>query len=206
MGNFFEIEYDIESTFDEYGNFPIACAIMLFDILGWRSNVLIKNQYVAKEKNFIVQHVLENKRNILYEHSFFPEGNYCLWIKDCLQTNELSKVLDLQGIYMCCIQPTEMFNWSNFQTKWKNDEIYLFPDNEASFVCKIIDMDRVLDLYFNEDYYSVNFIDNVLSLWESRIKSTLPLSHMNRQVSKNLKGKNGNSKTRVELYFGTPVS
>ena len=206
MGNIIEIEYDIESTFDKDGIFPLVCTNMLFDVLKWNSNVLIKNQCVAKEKKTTVERILKNQKNIFYEHSFFPEGNYCLWIKDCLESGELSEVLNLQGIYMCCIQPTKVFDWNIFQNKWKSDEIYLFADNQASFVCKIIDMDRVLNLYFNEDYYSLHFVDNILYLWEVRIKSAFPLLDMKKTVFKNLKGKKGNSKTRVELYFGTTVS
>ena len=200
MGNIVKINYDIESVFDEFGRFPLECTIMLFDILEWKSNILIKNQYVAKDKRS-VKKIIENEKNIYYEYPSFPEGNYCIWIKDNIQNDELIEVLSLQGIYMCCIQPTKLFDWNSFQSKNKKDESCLFLDNQASFICEIIDQDRVISLYFNNDYYPIQFIKDILCQWENRMKSALPLSNMNKIATKDFKSKDGRIEKNIELYF-----
>ena len=35
-----EFHYEIEADFDETGDFPLMCTILLFDLLNFKSNIL----------------------------------------------------------------------------------------------------------------------------------------------------------------------
>ena len=181
MSNFIEINYEIEAVCDEYGEFPLQCATLLFDLLGFNSDIIIKNKKTIKpEKTNIIQ-PFKNDNNVYYELPQSPEGDYCLWIKEKLLSNkQIVDILNLQGIYLSYIVPNDFFNWDIFLKKWKEDVGYLLESNQATFICNIIDMDRVLSLNFNTNSYSEEFIWSLIDKWEKMILDVASTSVVKR--------------------------
>lgn len=201
MNSFFEIDYEIEAKCDEYGDFPLQCAALLFDLLDIRENVVIKNQYSIKtEKAKVIEKYIENKENSFYECSLSPEGNYCIWLKQSFSTNqELVNILKLQGIYLSYIVPNDSFDWEDFLKHWKNDEKDLLLSGQAMFICNVIDEDRTLNINFNADYFSTEKITNITAEWEKSIKSIAKYTHVKRNVAQ-MRSKHGN-KHLIRLCF-----
>lgn len=171
MSKLIEIDYEFDSVTDEYGDFPIRCATMLFDLLGFNKNVIIKNQYVYKpEKAFVVARYYGKDSNRYYEWPKNRSGDYCVWIKEGYSSNqELIDFLSLQVIHLSFIVPTKTFDWEKFIENWRSDEQNLIQTGQASFICNIVDMDRDLNLFFNADDYTPEMISDMLARWESEI-------------------------------------
>lgn len=197
---YFEIDYEIEAVFDEYGDFPLQCAALLFDLLNINGNVVIKNQYSIKpEKTKAISRYMGN-HNCFYEWPKRPEGNYCLWLKQSFQTNlELMNILKLQGTYLTYIVPTGSFDWDTFLENWKKDERYLLLSGQSSFICNVIDMDRTLNINFNTTVFSKEKIMGIINEWEKSIINNSESSQAKRTVEK-MNSKYGN-KCRVHLCF-----
>lgn len=65
---YYEIDYEIEAVFDEQGDFPLQCAALLFDLLKFDRNVIIKNRYAIKaEKASVISKYIKNGHNCFYE-------------------------------------------------------------------------------------------------------------------------------------------
>jgi len=201
MNSLYEIDYEIESIYDEYGDFPLHCATLLFDLLNIHSNIIIKNQYSIKtEKTKIISKYLKNEQNYFYEWPKSPEGNYCIWIKQHFSTNqEFIDILNLQGTYLSYIVPNDSFEWGNFQKRWKEDEWYLFLTGQVSFACNIIDMDRTLNIIFDTTVFSIERITSVVADWEKAITCIAKSTQQKKTVTK-MRSKYGN-KQLVRLSF-----
>ncbi len=197
----FEIDYEIEAVFDEYGDFPLQCAALLFDLLKFNRNIIIKNQYTIKaEKTNVISKYIENDQNYFYEWPKCPKGDYCVWIKDSFSTNqELIDILRLQGIYLSYIVPSASFNWKEFLESWKKDERYLLLSGQSSFICNVIDMDRTLNINFNTTVFSTEEIIRILSEWEKAINHIAKPSRM-RRTKTQMRSKQGNI-YQVRLCF-----
>lgn len=113
---YYEIDYEIEAVFDEQGDFPLQCAALLFDLLKFDRNVIIKNQYAIKaEKASAISKYIKNGHNCFYEWPESPLGNYCIWIKESFLTNQkLVDLLRLQGTFLSYIVPSDSFDWKEF--------------------------------------------------------------------------------------------
>lgn len=197
---YFEIDYEIEAAFDEYGDFPLQCAALLFDLLNFNSNIIIKNQYSIKPERAKALSQYLGKQNCFYEDPKTPEGNYCIWIKQNFQTNqELIRIFKLQGIYLTYIVPNKSFDWEGFLKNWKKDERYLLLSGQSSFICNVIDMDRILNLNFNTAVFSEEKIIHIMNEWEKAITNTAGSSKVRKTVEK-MRSKHGN-KYRVCLCF-----
>lgn len=201
MNSFFEIDYEIEATLDEYGDFPLYCATLLFDLLNIKSNIVIKNQHTIKaEKKSVIQQYTENKQNYYYEWPRSPDGNYCIWIKEkFLSNHKLIDLLKLQGIYLSYIVPNETFDWNKFLVEWKKDNINLLSSNQASFICNVIDMDRTLNLIFNISEFPREEIIGLLNKWERAIESIAQSTQVIRTETQ-MRSKYG-SKILVQLKY-----
>lgn len=200
MNTFFEIDYEIEASCDEYGNFPLYCATLLFDLLNFNGNIVIKNRYVGKAEKAGVIQQYNNRRNCYYEWHKFPEGNYCIWIKDSYTSNEsLIDILKLQGTYLSYIVPTDSFNWEDFLKNWQKNEAYLLLSGQASFICNVIDMDRTLNLNFSVAVFSKEKILDVTTKWEKEICHLARFKQM-RRTAATMRSKHGN-KHLVRLCF-----
>lgn len=201
MNLLFEVDYEIESMCDTYGDFPLRCAVLLFDLLNIHSNIIIKNQYTIKEeKTKTISKYIDNEQNYFYEWPKSPEGNYCIWIRHYLSTNqELFDVLNLQGIYLSYIVPTDSFNWVCFLKRWKEDEKHLILSGQASFCCNIIDMDRTLNIIFDTNVFSVDRINEILAYWEKAMIH-IAKSTQTKKVVKKMRSKHG-EKQLVQLSF-----
>ena len=169
---FFEIDYEFEAAFDEWGDFPLQCAALLFDLLKFNRNIVIRNQYSIKaEKANVLCKYIKNDKNRLYEDPASPEANYCLWIKEPFSTNrELMDIFRLQGTYLSYIVPSNSFDLKEFLEKWKKDEKYLLLSGQASFICNVVDMDRVLNINFNTAVFPKEDIRRILCEWEKAIR------------------------------------
>lgn len=199
MNSFFEIDYEIEAVYDEYGDFPLQCAILLFDLLGIKENIVIKNQHSIKvERTKAIKKYIENKENCFYEWPKSPKGNYCIWIKQSLSTNQkLMSILELQGIYLSYIVPNYTFDWDNFLRRWKEDEKNLLLSGQALFICNVIDEDRTLNINFNTTVFSMERIMSVLTKWEKSIINIAEYTQLKRNTAQ-MRGKYGN-KSLVRL-------
>lgn len=196
----FEINYEIEAIFDEYGEFPLHCATLLFDLLNINGNVVIKNQYSIKpEKSKVVTQYIGNQ-TYFYEWPKRPEGNYCVWLKQSFQTNqEILNILKLQGTYLTYIVPTESFDWENFLENWEKDERYLLFSGQSSFICNVIDMERTLNINFDTTVYSAEKIMDIIREWEKSIFNTSESLRVERTVEE-IRGKYG-ILSQVRLRF-----
>lgn len=73
---YFEIDYEIEAVFDEQGDFPLQCAAILFDLLKFNRNIVIKNQYSKKaEKTNVISKYIENYK-FQDKHAHFLSNKY----------------------------------------------------------------------------------------------------------------------------------
>ena len=167
-----EYDYEFEAAFDEWGDFPLQCAALLFDLLKFNRNIVIRNQYSIKaEKANVLCKYIKNDKNRLYEDPASPEANYCLWIKEPFSTNrELMDIFRLQGTYLSYIVPSNSFDLKEFLEKWKKDEKYLLLSGQASFICNVVDMDRVLNINFNTAVFPKEDIRRILCEWEKTIR------------------------------------
>ena len=167
-GLFYETDYEIAVACDEYGDFPLECAATLFDLLGIKNNVIIKNQHVIRpEKEKALAQFVENKGNCYFASHKHPESDYCIWIKQPFSTNqELIQILKLQLIYLSYIVPTDSFVWKRFIENWKEDERELLLSGQAAFICNVIDADRTLNLSFNPAFFSTENVSKILAEWE----------------------------------------
>lgn len=201
MNPIFEIDYEIASIHDEYGDFPLQCATILFDLLNIKSNIVIKNQYSIKpEKAKVLSQYISNEHNCFHEWPKSPEGNYCVWIKHNFSTNQqLVDILRLQGTYLSYIAPNDLFAWDDFLKNWSNDERYLILSEQASFVCNVFDMDRTLNINFNTADFSIEEIASVLAEWEGVMSQISKPIQLTRNVS-GIRGKYGD-KHLVRLSF-----
>lgn len=201
MNSFFEIDYEIEAVFDEYGDFPLECAILLFDLLSINGNIVIKNRYsIKEEKTEVIKKYTENIENCFYECPKDPEANYCVWIKQNFSTNQqLINILKLQGIYLSYIVPNDSFNWESFLRNWNEDEKSLLLSNQASFVCNVIDMDRTLNVSFNTAVFSMVRITSIITEWERLIMNFAGSAKVKKTVGQ-MRSKYGN-KHVVRLCF-----
>lgn len=170
-GKLLEFDYVIEASCDWDGDFPLQCATMLFDLLEINDGIVIKNQYaIRQEKAEVLKPYIEDPKNCYYAWPENPEGDYCIWVKQPLDSNAtLLPVLKLQGIYLSCIVPTNTFVWEDFCRDRKADERKLILTDQAAFVCNIVDEDRVLNLGFNTALFSEKKIADVLRRWEQMI-------------------------------------
>lgn len=169
--SYFEIDYEIEAVFDKNGDFPLKCAALLFDLLKFHENIVIKNRYVAKKEaqSVLLKHI-QSDQNDFYAWPEFPKGDYCLWIKSGFSSNqELMDILRLQGMYLSYIVPSDSFEWDAFLKNWREDERYLLSAGQAPFVCNVIDMDRKLNINFSTALFSTETIMTILNKWEKSI-------------------------------------
>lgn len=198
---YFEIDYEIEAVFDEQGDFPLQCAAILFDLLKFNRNIVIKNQYSIKaEKTNVISKYIENDQNYFYEWPKSPKGNYCVWIKESFLTNhEIIDILRLQGTFLSYIVPSESFDWKEFLENWKEDEKYLLLSGQSSFICNVIDMDRTLNINFNTAVFSTEEIISIISEWQKAINH-IAVSSQVRRTETQMRSKHGN-KYRVQLCF-----
>ena len=198
---YYEIDYEIEAVFDEQGDFPLQCAALLFDLLKFNRNVIIKNQYAIKaEKASVISKYIKNGHNYFYEWPQSPLGNYCIWIKESFLTNQkLVDLLRLQGTFLSYIVPSDSFDWKEFLENWKEDEKYLLASGQSLFVCNVVDMDRVLNINFNTAVFSAERINCIIHEWQDAINHIADPSQM-RRAETQMRSKNG-SKSRVRLCF-----
>lgn len=192
MNTFVEIDYEIEAACDEYGDFPLYCAILLFDLLNLNENIIIKNQYSIKaEKTNVIQQY-NIGQNCYYEWPKSPEGNYCIWIKESYTSNQtLIDILKLQGTYLSYIVPTDSFDWEYFVEKWEEDDGYLLSTGQATFICNVIDMDRTLNLNFNSAVFSKEMILDLITKWEKEIGHIAQFTQI-RRMATTMRSKRGN--------------
>lgn len=184
MNAYIEIDYEIEAVCDTYGEFPLHCAALLFDLLKLKKNIVIKNQYTIKaEKEKIIRQYRDNPQNCYYERPKCPEGDYCVWIKEGFPSNrELIELLNLQGIYLSYIAPTDSFDWEAFLNKWREKEDYLLSLGQASFICNVLDMDRTLNLKFSTAKYPSARIADITAAWEKEIVQVAQASCVQRTL------------------------
>ena len=94
-----------------------------------------------------------------------------MWIKEPFSTNrELMDIFRLQGTYLSYIVPSNSFDLKEFLEKWKKDEKYLLLSGQASFICNVVDMDRVLNINFNTAVFPKEDIRRILCEWEKTIR------------------------------------
>ena len=74
-----EFYYEIESDFDETGDFPLMCTSLLFDLLGIKINILFRNQYAQSSDNPVLRRYAEKEENIYIEYS---ASQYLIWIRE----------------------------------------------------------------------------------------------------------------------------
>lgn len=184
MSILFEIDCEIEAVCDKCGDFPLQCAILLFDLLGINGNIIVKNQFsIKEEKKDALQKYNKNVQNSYYEWPNSPEGNYCIWIKESFDSNiELIDILKLQGTYLSYIVPSNSFDWEKFTKEWQKDDKQLLLTKQASFICNILDMDRTLNLNFNVAEFPKEKITSVIEKWEDVIKVMAKSTQIKRTV------------------------
>ncbi len=168
---YIKVTYDIVAYYDMDGDFPLRCAAMLFDLLGFRENVIVRNKYVVrKERDDVIQHYMAEKRNLFFERPGHADSDYCVWIKERLASNlELMELLNLQAIDLHYIVPTASFNEADIEELWTTDIPTLLQTGKASFVCNIVDQDRELELFFDPDVIPESSRTNALTAWEQQI-------------------------------------
>lgn len=178
-----EYAYEIEAACDFDGDFPLYCAALLLDSLALNSSFIIKKQFTMKaEEQTILKKYISDSRNVFYEHSKSPSRDYCLWVKSRLSIQDLVELLRLQGIYLSVIAPTASFDWKSFVADWKMDEAQLIANSSASFVCKIIDMDRTLHFIFHSDFFPESTVETILAHWERAVINASKAKQVQRSV------------------------
>lgn len=198
---YYEIDYEIEAAFDEQEDFPLQCAALLFDLLKFDRNIIIKDQYAIKaEKASVIYKYIKNGHNYFYEWPQSPLGNYCIWIKESFLTNQkLVDLLRLQGTFLSYIVPSDSFDWKEFLESWKEDEKYLLASGQSLFICNVVDMDRILNINFNTAVFSTERINRIIHEWQDAINHIADPSQM-RRTETQVRGKNGD-KYIVRLSF-----
>ena len=162
-----EFCYEIESDFDETGDFPLMCTTLLFDLLGIKSNILFRNQYAQSSDNPVLRRYAEKEENVYIEYS---ASQYLLWIREAFPTNlDMLEILKLQGMQLSCLVPISESRVPSIELLRTTETRDLFLNGDFTFACDITDEDRNLTLWFNPEIFKEDDIHSTLSQWEQRI-------------------------------------
>ena len=158
-----EFCYEIESDFDETGDFPLMCTTLLFDLLGIKSNILFRNQYAQSSDNPVLRRYAKKEENVYIEYS---ASQYLLWIREAFPTNLDIK---LQGMQLSCLVPISESRVPSIELLRTTETRDLFLNGDFTFACDITDEDRNLTLWFNPEIFKEDDIHSTLFQWEQRI-------------------------------------
>ena len=162
-----EFHYEIEADFDETGDFPLMCTILLFDLLNFKSNILFRNQYAQSSDNPVVKKYVEKEQNIFIKHS---PSQYCIWMREAFPTPlDMLEVLKLQGMQLSCFVPASESRVPPIDRLWTAETRDLILTGDFVFACDITDEDRALTFWFNPKVFNEYDIHSILSHWEHRI-------------------------------------
>lgn len=168
-----EFHYEIEADFDETGDFPLMCTILLFDLLNFKSNILFRNQYAQSSDNPVVKKYVEKEQNIFIKHS---PSQYCIWMREAFPTPlDMLEVLKLQGMQLSCFVPSSESRVPPIDRLWTAETRDLILTGDFVFACDITDEDRALTFWFNPKVFNEYDIHSILSHWEHRIVQDLNL-------------------------------
>lgn len=162
-----EFCYEIESDFDETGDFPLMCTTLLFDLLGIKSNILFRNQYAQSSDNPVLRRYAEKEENVYIEYS---ASQYLLWIREAFPTNlDMLEILKLQGMQLSCLVQISESRVPSIELLRTTETRDLFLNGDFTFACDITDEDRNLTLWFNPEIFKEDDIHSTLFQWEQRI-------------------------------------
>ncbi len=162
-----EFCYEIESDFDETGDFPLMCTTLLFDLLGIKSNILFRNQYAQSSDNPVLRRYAKKEENVYIEYS---ASQYLLWIREAFPTNlDMLEILKLQGMQLSCLVPISESRVPSIELLRTTETRDLFLNGDFTFACDITDEDRNLTLWFNPEIFKEDDIHSTLFQWEQRI-------------------------------------
>ena len=175
-----EFCYEIESDFDETGDFPLLCTTLLFDLLGIKSNILFRNQYAQSSDNPVLRRYAEKEENVYIEYS---ASQYLLWIREAFPTNlDMLEILKLQGMQLSCLVPISESRVPSIELLQTTETRDLFLNGDFTFACDITDEDRNLTLWFNPEIFKEDDIHSTLFQWEQRIVQYYHPVVMNRKA------------------------
>ncbi len=175
-----EFCYEIESDFDETGDFPLMCTTLLFDLLGIKSNILFRNQYAQSSDNPVLRRYAEKEENVYIEYS---ASQYLLWIREAFPTNlDMLEILKLQGMQLSCLVPISESRVPSIELLQTTETRDLFLNGDFTFACDITDEDRNLTLWFNPEIFKEDDIHSTLFQWEQRIVQYYHPVVMNRKA------------------------
>ena len=175
-----EFCYEIESDFDETGDFPLMCTTLLFDLLGIKSNILFRNQYAQSSDNPVLRRYAEKEENVYIEYS---ASQYLLWIREAFPTNlDMLEILKLQGMQLSCLVPISESRVPSIELLRMTETRDLFLNGDFTFACDITDEDRNLTLWFNPEIFKEDDIHSTLFQWEQRIVQYYHPVVMNRKA------------------------
>lgn len=175
-----EFCYEIESDFDETGDFPLMCTTLLFDLLGIKSNILFRNQYAQSSDNPVLRRYAEKEENVYIEYS---ASQYLLWIREAFPTNlDMLEILKLQGMQLSCLVPISESRVPSIELLQTTETRELFLNGDFTFACDITDEDRNLTLWFNPEIFKEDDIHSTLFQWEQRIVQYYHPVVMNRKA------------------------
>ena len=162
-----EFCYEIESDFDETGDFPLMCTTLLFDLLDIKSNILFRNQYAQSSDNPVLRRYAKKEENVYIEYS---ASQYLLWIREAFPTNlDMLEILKLQGMQLSCLVPISESRVPSIELLRTTETRDLFLNGDFTFACDITDEDRNLTLWFNPEIFKEDDIHSTLFQWEQRI-------------------------------------
>ena len=162
-----EFCYEIESDFDETGDFPLMCTTLLFDLLDIKSNILFRNQYAQSSDNPVLRRYAKKEENVYIEYS---ASQYLLWIREAFPTNlDMLEILKLQGMQLSCLVPISESRVPSIELLQTTETRDLFLNGDFTFACDITDEDRNLTLWFNPEIFKEDDIHSTLFQWEQRI-------------------------------------
>ena len=175
-----EFCYEIESDFDETGDFPLMCTTLLFDLLGIKSNILFRNQYAQSSDNPVLRRYAKKEENVYIEYS---ASQYLLWIREAFPTNlDMLEILKLQGMQLSCLVPISESRVPSIELLQTTETRDLFLNGDFTFACDITDEDRNLTLWFNPEIFKEDDIHSTLFQWEQRIVQYYHPVVMNRKA------------------------
>lgn len=175
-----EFCYEIESDFDETGDFPLMCTTLLFDLLSIKSNILFRNQYAQSSDNPVLRRYAEKEENVYIEYS---ASQYLLWIREAFPTNlDMLEILKLQGMQLSCLVPISESRVPSIELLQTTETRDLFLNGDFTFACDITDEDRNLTLWFNPEIFKEDDIHSTLFQWEQRIVQYYHPVVMNRKA------------------------
>ena len=162
-----EFYYEIESDADTDA-FTLMCVALLLDLLGFKNNVVIRNQYARHDdSNHIINRYAQSKNNVYVKRS---SSEYRLWIRDEFSSNfDLLDLFELQGMQLSYLVPSDKFASSCMDSHWPAETRDLLMTDSFSFACDVMDEDQNLSIAFNSKEYGPHQIRSVLSEWERRM-------------------------------------